>query len=444
MDEEWGFSERTDSSLTAGWGFETERSVTSCLAYSELEVQAVNARNRTRRIMTTIPEFTTLLAQAGLRGPRNIMLPGLDSSSWAKKVGAGAQFTVFLDTRPPLALQNTVIKRVNVFDTYNDQQPNLDDANFRKQLHTIETEILALCHPPLRNHRNIVTLLEWGYDYRDDSNSVSAPVLYVESALCSLSGFLTQEDFMSRSSLPQDTIRYQLCLDVAEGLAAMHKYGIVHGDIKPDNILIFRQADPKVPYIAKLSDFGVCVALEGESVSIDFTSYRGTPGWRPPEAAKYVEDIHGPFTPELLLRYDSFSYGLLVLSVLATGGRPPLSKSPEGASEGLYSLMSFVSNAVSILPGGGYTEKPAVSHGSMPLNPLDDALAVLDRATHLRESLRTRVRSLLPRVLQIKPGKRDLVDSGMLADDEEDGYLDWYMYVESPRRHYPILIVYSI
>lgn len=429
MSTGWGFSEETNAPSTVGWGFETNAPGTSALPYSELEVQIVNVRNRTQRIMTTMPEFTTHLAQAGLEGPQNVALPGLDRSPWAKKIGVGAQFTVFIDTRRPD--QDRVIKRVNVFDTYGDQpQKREEDANFRKQLFTIETEILALCHPPLREHRNIVTLFAWGYDYRGDSHSPSVPILYMERALCSLFGFLTRDDFISHTSIPRDTVGHQLCLDIAEGLAAMHKYGMVHGDIKPDNILIFPQTNLKVPYIAKLSDFGVCVALQGESAPTDFTVYRGTPGWRPPEAARYVEEIHGPFTPELLLRSDSFSYGLLVLSVLATGGHPPLSGSLEVVDQSLYSLQSIFSNAISILPQTTRktpgSSEPIAAHGQTLPSPLDDALSVLDRATHVRRSLRTQIRSLLLRVLQLKPGDRDLVGSEMLADDEEDSYLDWY------------------
>lgn len=429
MSAEWSPSGDTSTSSDAGWGFETDSPGTSGLLYSELEVQIVNGRNRARRIMTTIPEFTAHLVRGGLDGPHNIVLPGLDKSTWAKRIGAGAQFTVFVDTRRPD--QDRVIKRVNVFDTYGSQQQKREeDANFRKQLYTIETEILALCHPPLRRHRNIVTLFAWGYDYRDDSNSPAVPILYMEKALCSLFSFLTGDGSTNPSSVDQDIVGYQLCLDISEGLSAMHKYGIVHGDIKPDNILVFPQNNPKVPYIAKLSDFGVCVTLQGDSAPVDFTAYRGTPGWRPPEASRYMEEIHGPFSPELLLRSDSFSYGLLVLSLLATGGHPPLSKSPEISDPGSYSLVSFFSHAMSILPGANpkapSTPEPTAADGQIPSSPLNDALAVLDRATHVRGFLRTLVRSLLLRVLQPRPEKRDLVDSSLLVNDEEDGYLDWY------------------
>lgn len=400
MTSGWGFSDETSS--TASWGFGTDAPGSSATLHSELEAEIVSSRNRARRVMSTVPELTAHLAQAGLDGPRNIVLPGLDKSPWATKIGLGAQFTVFLDTRRPD--QDQVIKRVNVFDTYSDRERE-QDANFRKQLYTIETEILALCHPPLRKHRNIVTLFYWGYDYRDDTNSPAVPVLYLERALCSLSSFLTTDSFRS-SIVPQDIIGYQLCLDAAEGLAAMHRFAIVHGDIKPDNILIFPHEDPKVPFIARLSDFGVCVALQ-DSLPTDFTVYRGTPGWRPPEAARYVEEVHGRFTPELLFRSDSFSYGLLVLSVLVTGGKPPLGRSLEDGGE----LLSSVSNAVSVVTPGLQS-------------PLDDALEVLGRAT-LRGSLKAQVRSLLPLVLGVRPEDRALVGSEMLADSEEDGYLDW-------------------
>jgi WD40 repeat protein len=66
------------------------------------------------------------------------------------------------------------------------------------------------------------------------------------------------------------------CLEVGRGLAAalahLHNHGLVHRDIKPDNI-IFVNGEPK------LADIGLVAAVEGTKSSV------GTAGYIPPEGA---------------------------------------------------------------------------------------------------------------------------------------------------------------
>lgn len=436
MSSGWGFSEETSAPNTAGWGFSEENSSPNspgwgfesndrapALQDRESEPQIVLPKRRTQRIMTTLAEFTVRLAQSELERLDHSELSGVATSLWTEKLGAGSQFTVFLDAHNKDRPQ--VIKRANVFDVHNDdweekEQKNEEDANFRRRLYLVEREILVLCHPPLRKHRNIAEIVSWGYDYREDSNRPRVPILYMERALCSLFSFLTCDDFSNYSSLQRENIGYQICLDISEGLTAIHKCGIVHGDIKPHNILIFPQGNAKVPYVGKLSDFGACISFQDENAFEDFTMYRGTPNWRPPEAVKYVKEIHGPFSPELLLRSDSFSYGLLVLSVFTTNGNPPLSESLELAQKASYSS--------SPMPTFLHADQDAPNNLAMDTvkSPLDDAFATLNRVSHLGEFLQTKIRALLPRVLQLRPEKRDLVGSEMLADVEEEAYFNWY------------------
>lgn len=53
-----------------------------------------------------------------------------------------------------------------------------------------------------------------------------------------------------------------ICLDVAEGFSCVNSCGIMHRDVKAQNILIFMEDEPKVPFIGKLSDFGLSIEME--------------------------------------------------------------------------------------------------------------------------------------------------------------------------------------
>lgn len=60
---------------------------------------------------------------------------------------------------------------------------------------------------------------------------------------------------------PIEWMRIVLCLllDVAHGLLSMHSLGIIHGDLKPSNIILF-ETDNSHGYEAKVSASNICMA----------------------------------------------------------------------------------------------------------------------------------------------------------------------------------------
>ena len=73
----------------------------------------------------------------------------------------------------------------------------------------------------------------------------------------------------------------RIVADICKGVAAAHKLGLVHRDIKPTNILVNREG------VAKLSDFGLAkpVQQSGAGVTQDNTLL-GTPNYMSPEQAE--------------------------------------------------------------------------------------------------------------------------------------------------------------
>ncbi|KAF7344948.1 Serine/threonine protein kinase [Mycena venus] len=169
-------------------------------------------------------------------------------------------------------------------------------------------EIRALLHQPIRYHPNIVRLLGvgWGAPLGTRSNF---PLLVLEYAeFGSLAHLQTNE-----SPFPL-SVKKKLCHDVAKGLAILHACDIVHGDLKHENVLVFRNKTPdaQVTYTAKLADFGGSVMdIQEMADQVLF----GTPLFNAPES------IRGLRGDELKLT-DVYSLGLLVWRTILDGNSP--------------------------------------------------------------------------------------------------------------------------
>src|SRR6059036_2905151 len=108
----------------------------------------------------------------------------------------------------------------------------------------------------------------------------------------------------ARGSLPPAEIR-QILVQVARALAYAHKSGIVHRDIKPDNIMFDEHG------LAVVTDFGIAKAASGGKLTGTGMSI-GTPHYMSPEQAR-AQALDG--------RSDIYSLGVVAFQCLT--GRVP-------------------------------------------------------------------------------------------------------------------------
>ncbi|VUC29224.1 unnamed protein product [Clonostachys rosea] len=99
----------------------------------------------------------------------------------------------------------------------------------------------------------------------------------------------------------------QFCKEIAEGLKALHHCGIVHGDVKPENILVFPKKDARNSFTLKITDFGHSV-LKHDGLK---TLPALTKPWCAPEVETSLE-----MTFQEMILTDCYSYGLVILSVM--------------------------------------------------------------------------------------------------------------------------------
>lgn len=120
-----------------------------------------------------------------------------------------------------------------------------------------------------------------------------------------LSGRTLREELDLGGPLPMDQVE-RIVVQICQALHAAHRHGVVHRDIKPDNVMLLGGRDQ-----IKLTDFGVAKSLEDSTLTATGSTL-GTPAYMSPE------QVQGR---ELDGRSDIFSTGV-ILYELATRRRP--------------------------------------------------------------------------------------------------------------------------
>jgi tRNA A-37 threonylcarbamoyl transferase component Bud32 len=168
---------------------------------------------------------------------------------------------------------------------------------------------------------------------------------------------------------------------VASSLGAAHKRGIVHRDVKPDNIFLVR--DPEVPggERAKILDFGIAKLLGDRNVHTQTSVVMGTPEFMAPEQCRGASRVDE--------RADVYALGCVLFATIA--GRAPFHAAGSGEIIAMHlrepapalSELASVSRDVDIIVARCLEKDPAKRYA----NGLELAAAVGAVLSHAERSL---------------------------------------------------------
>jgi hypothetical protein len=123
-----------------------------------------------------------------------------------------------------------------------------------------------------------------------------------------LDGQTLREAIQERPLAPQRVVK--ILIQCCASLAEAHSIGIIHRDIKPDNVFLLNMAGS--PDFVKLLDFSVAKLLEGDRMKTQAGVVFGTPQYMSPEQGRGLP---------LDARSDLYALGILSYEML-TGGVP--------------------------------------------------------------------------------------------------------------------------
>ncbi|KAH6846963.1 hypothetical protein B0I37DRAFT_134673 [Chaetomium sp. MPI-CAGE-AT-0009] len=165
--------------------------------------------------------------------------------------------------------------------------------------HNLMSEIAVLGHPDMRDHPNITSLeaVCWEVDVTAKGKPSIWPVLVFKRAE---HGSLNEFVAVTK---PDASLVLSILKTVVGTVGYMHGQDVIHGDLKPSNILVFEN-ETGDGTIIKLNDFGC--PTSGADTDIVLPK---SPGWHAPE----VEKPGMCFNASQAKKADVFSLGLIGL-----------------------------------------------------------------------------------------------------------------------------------
>lgn len=231
--------------------------------------------------------------------PDNTLPPGLAKRYEIEKVlGEGGMGHVYLARDKELP-RKVAIKTI--------RSELASDPNIRKR---IERE--CRYHAQIGAHPHIVTL----FDKVEEDDQIHLIMEYVPGETLAQ----VTERFKKKGETLPVAEALSIISQATKALSHIHAHGIVHRDIKPDNLLTY--IDESDRFFVKLMDFGIARL---ESQEQDNTTMLTQAGWTGPGTPAYMapEQIDGATFGDIGPTTDVYATGVMLYNVLA--GKSPFS-----------------------------------------------------------------------------------------------------------------------
>lgn len=180
---------------------------------------------------------------------------------------------------------------------------------------SIINELQILSHGPLREHQNIIHLYGIAWD-RTNAGSIydATPILIQPFAdHGQLDAYLT---YLSQTSGVTSLLKANILKQILIGLRDLHACRIIHGDLKPSNILVQSSSSSENPRIM-LSDFGFSLMPSPGQQEVEIAGQ--TREFAAPEVSRCIEEGSNSLFTEEAFESDIYSFGMTAFSVVFPG-----------------------------------------------------------------------------------------------------------------------------
>lgn len=267
---------------------------------------------------------------------------------------------------------------------------------------------------------NIVNVLDVGHE---DEDNIDYFVMEL------VEGKTLKEIIVSNGKIGWSTAS-TIAIQVAKALDCAHRNGIIHRDVKPQNILITEHGDVKV------TDFGIAKSATSSTIT-NTTTIMGSAHYLSPEQAK------GTFID---FRTDLYSLGIvlyeMVTAKLPFDGESPVTialkhiqeepVAPKTLNDTIPdSLNSFILKAISKDPISRYqTSKEMIAD----LQKIKENPMTIIQATTESDGGRTIIMSPIKTDINPKPKKVEKVNLHNTIEDEEEDFDDDYFKKKNKKK----------
>ncbi|RYP90664.1 hypothetical protein DL770_003202 [Monosporascus sp. CRB-9-2] len=191
--------------------------------------------------------YRNLLSYTSALGIKVFPKTTFDVDAWTP-IGAGSYSVTWKANI--LSDPGTVVAVKQPAGSFTRASSDVESSVQHEALTSIIQELRILANPKLRDHPNLPHVL--GVLFREEERPAGIrPCVLFDLAFSDLKQYLTSE--RSVGILTQELTR--LASNVASGIGALHSCGLVHGDVKPENILLFNRDGVLT---AAVGDLGTC------------------------------------------------------------------------------------------------------------------------------------------------------------------------------------------